>query len=213
MTTVVKERKPLSEISRSEENVLDDDSITVEQFLEKQFDNILTDFRSHCEELITTLKQEYQDGVRSIKDIMATTTSSDKLVVTLKCIAGPHIGQKFRIEPSTDNSNENVFKMGRSTGKAFREKGVSLYKDKEISTTHAKIELRNGQAFIVDSKSTNGTILNNVEMEALHPLRLQDGDIIAMGSTELLVRITTLSEEQLQAQLLQQQTENSPKSY
>lgn len=29
--------------------------------------------------------------------------------------------------------------MGRSTGRLFKEKGVSLYKDKEISTTHAKV--------------------------------------------------------------------------
>ncbi len=50
--------------------------------------------------------------------------------------------------------------MGRSTGKAFKEKGVSLYKDKEISTTHAKIEIRNGQAFLIDADSTNGTLLN-----------------------------------------------------
>lgn len=34
---------------------------------------------------------------------------------------------------------EGVFKMGRSTGKMFKEKGVSLYKDKEISTSHAKV--------------------------------------------------------------------------
>jgi hypothetical protein len=36
-------------------------------------------------------------------------------------------------------NGEDVFKMGRSTGRLFKEKGVSLYKDREISTTHAKV--------------------------------------------------------------------------
>jgi pSer/pThr/pTyr-binding forkhead associated (FHA) protein len=99
------------------------------------------------------------------------------------------------LEASPDLSDD-VFKIGRSTGRLFKEKGVSLYKDKEISTTHSKIELRNGQAFLIDANSTNGTCLNNELMEALAPLRLKDGDVITLGSTELLVNITDMEDPQ-----------------
>ena len=58
--------------------------------------------------------------------------------MNLRVIAGPHLGQRFRLEPSGD-VKDDVFKVGRSTGRLFKEKGVSLYKDKETSTTHAKV--------------------------------------------------------------------------
>lgn len=94
------------------------------------------------------------------------------------------------LSPSQPNG-EDFFKMGRSTGRLFREKGVSLYKDKEISTTHAKIDMRNGQVFLVDMASTNGTQLNGGEdLDAHSPVLLKNGDIITMGSTELLVTIS-----------------------
>eukprot|EP00981_Chlorochromonas_danica_P016108 scaffold15715_cov338-Ochromonas_danica.AAC.1 len=98
---------------------------------------MLQDFRNHAEGLVAKLRQEYKEGMESINGMMPVPAFSPQVVVTLKCIAGPHIGQRFRLEPST-NDGEDVFKMGRSTGKLFKEKGVSLYKDKEISTTHAK---------------------------------------------------------------------------
>lgn len=103
--------------------------------------------------------------------------------------------------------------MGRSTGKLFKEKGVCLYKDKEISTTHAKvrttpilhsacssmltvvrqIELRNGQAFVIDNRSTNGSQLNGEDLVGGTPYRLKEGDVITMGTTELLVSIAEAS--------------------
>ena len=45
----------------------------------------------------------------------------------------------------------------------------------EISTTHAKIETRNGQVFLIDVRSTNGTQLNGEDIEPQAPVKLSDG--------------------------------------
>lgn len=192
--TTLKARKPLAETTdsaASAKNVISiSDDMTVEAFLELKCDDIIKDLYRHGDQLIDRLREEFDESSASVRDIMAKSSSdAKKLCVTLKCIDGPHLGQKFRLEPLRENG-EDVFKMGRSTGRLFKEKGVSLYKDKEISTTHAKIELRNGQVFLIDVQSTNGTQLNGVIVEALAPLRLKDGDHIIMGSSELKVIVT-----------------------
>lgn len=145
--------------------------MTVEQFLERQCETILDDLKEHSAALIAKLKREYAEGVKGIRGLegegggggggagAASAAAIKKLVVTLKVATGPHVGQKFRLEPATEDG-EDVFKIGRSTGKVFKEKGVSLYKDKEISTSHGKVEIKNGQVFLIDTKSTNGTSLN-----------------------------------------------------
>ena len=164
--------------------------MTVEQFLEAQCEAIIEDLKAHSAALVDRLRLEYADGVKSITGMMASTSEERRrrLCVTLKVGTGAHLGQKFRLEPGTD-SGEDVFKIGRSTGKAFKEKGVSLYKDKEISTSHAKIDIRNGQAFFIDTKSTNGSSLNGVDVEPDVPIRLKSGDVISIGGSELHVTV------------------------
>jgi len=188
-------RKPLAETNQSAKSGSDD--MTVEQFLEAQCDSILDDLRQHSANLIEQLKKEFAEGAKSITLMMATEhgeSRQKKLCVTLKVASGPHLGQKFRLEPSTADG-EDVFKIGRSTGKAFKEKGLSLYKDKEISTSHAKIDVRNGQAFLMDTKSTNGTSLNGDDVEPNLPFRLKTGDVISLGGTELQVTISDIDGE------------------
>eukprot|EP01031_Cornospumella_fuschlensis_P029601 gene29601-35734_t len=222
MTTVMKPRRPqVAEPAVNSASV--EDNMTVEKYLEAKFEEMIKDFRNHSETLVMKLRREYADGAAAIGAMMPTPDTGKALCVTLKCVAGPHIGQRFRLEPSTDDG-EDVFKMGRSTGKLFKEKGVSLYKDKEISTTHAKVEkrpfilyfvgfhaqyftitlffmcqveIRNGQAFVIDMKSTNGSQLNGEDLQDQTPYRLKDGDVITMGSTELLVHITDINDEAL----------------
>jgi hypothetical protein len=193
--TTIKSRKPLVETSgiapiQSKNVISISDEMTVEAFLEFKCDEIIKDLYRHGEQLCDRLREEFDENSSAIKALMAKSSSDAKKVcVTLKCIGGPHIGQKFRLEPNTDNG-EDSFKMGRSSGKHFKEKGVSLYKDKEISTTHAKIEIRNGQVFLIDVRSTNGTQLNGADVEPQAPMKLNNDDVILMGGSELQVVIT-----------------------
>eukprot|EP01033_Poteriospumella_lacustris_P014732 gene14732-10539_t len=174
--------------------VHEDDNLTVEQFLEKKFAGLVQELRDHAEMLAAQLRKQCADGTAAIQGMMAIHDESH-VCVTLRAIAGPHIGQKFRLEAAPGNSEE-VFKMGRSTGKVFKEKGISLHRDKEISTSHAKVEIRNGEAFFCDTKSTNGSQLNGEDCESGTPYRLKNGDIITVGSTELAVHLTNTDENE-----------------
>ena len=168
--------------------------ITVEDHLEDQCALIIKDLRQHGDELIQKLRAQHKEGISNIQKLISSNSPADtRISVVLKCIGGPHLGQKFMLELG-EGCVEDVFKMGRSTGRHFKEHGVSLYKDKEISTTHARIEIRNGQVFLIDNRSTNGTQLNNDDVEAQTPMLLKDGDVITMGGSELEVSSNNVEE-------------------
>ena len=184
----------LAAVAGSENAKMDSNSsedITVEEFLEKQCAEIMGDVQAHAKDLIAQLKEEYATGRKQIEKLMVQSTdTSTKLCMHLKVVAGQHMGQKFRLELPA-GKNEEVFKVGRSSSKAYKEKGVSLYKDKEVSTAHARIEIRNGEAFYVDMRSTNGSSVNSKMVEVNVPTRLNDGDVLGIGGSEVSVTITT----------------------
>jgi pSer/pThr/pTyr-binding forkhead associated (FHA) protein len=70
--------------------------------------------------------------------------------------------------------------LGRSPGCA-----VYLDDDTFTSTVHARVFERNGDFWLEDLRSTNGTYLNDERLGA--PARIQRGDRIKVGSTILEV--------------------------
>ncbi len=70
--------------------------------------------------------------------------------------------------------------VGRSPGCA-----VSLEDDTFTSSVHARVYLRNGELWLEDLGSTNGTFLNDERVDS--PERLQRGDRVKIGSTILEV--------------------------
>jgi hypothetical protein len=59
--------------------------------------------------------------------------------------------------------------------------GIVLADDTFVSTTHARLYQQNGQAFVEDLGSTNGTFVNGKRLTS--PTRLKRGDQVQFGQT------------------------------
>lgn len=58
-------------------------------------------------------------------------------------------------QSSPGAQDDQQFMLGRSTGKKFKESGVSLPEDKEISTTHSKVNIILGSSGTYLSKDVH----------------------------------------------------------
>jgi hypothetical protein len=88
---------------------------------------------------------------------------------------GKNIGEKFRL------SKENPMSIGRSRLNEIRPD------DPSISAQHCRIIPEKGEYVIYDLGSTNGTVVNNINVNMAI---LEEGDTIRIGSTTLLFTLS-----------------------
>src|SRR5258708_9147880 len=71
--------------------------------------------------------------------------------------------------------------IGRDVGCTLR------LNDPSVSRRHLRVIRRASEVFVEDLNSSNGTLLNGRALAA--PIRVVDGDRIALGTRELIVRV------------------------
>ena len=81
-----------------------------------------------------------------------------------------------------------VTQIGRSSKKRNIQPEIACDWDGAVSHRHAKIEFdSDGNAFLVDVGSTNGTMLNGQLISANNPVKLKDGDRVSLGGKTALI--------------------------
>ena len=60
---------------------------------------------------------------------------------------------------------------------------ITISKDPSISGTHITILHKSGKFWASDEMSSNGSFLNNAELEIRKPYEMNDGDILKLGDT------------------------------
>ena len=110
-----------------------------------------------------------------------TSNTSNKVkYIHVTISTGPHASDEPKVLAPTEKVPCWV---GRSGSKRFRDKGLSLRKDLEVSTTHGKFELVRGKPFFTDTGSSNGTSIDGAEIVPNQAYELKEGMKLMFGST------------------------------
>ncbi|CAM9192575.1 unnamed protein product [Chrysoparadoxa australica] len=168
-----------------------DPKLSVQQYLETQCEGMLNEIDAHAMSLVGRLKEDLSKGQQEVMAAVAAAGGQGEggqevlPIVKLEATVGPHKGKSWVLKPA-----QGVQCMiGRSSGKKFKENGVSLPKDKEVSTTHGKVHCMDNKIFFTDTGSTNGTRVGGVYLDEGSPQELTEGLQLEIGDSVLVVSL------------------------
>lgn len=121
---------------------------------------------------------------QSSKSKNATTTATN--LVHVEIVGGMYVGETFDLKPKL----RAPCMVGRSQGKRFKDRGISLSQDLEVSTTHGKFEVLNGLFYFTDTGSTNGSKVAGEELEPDIPYPLTHGLVLTCGQTAMKISLS-----------------------
>jgi hypothetical protein len=202
----------LREILTSKPFLEPTDNWTIEQVMHWWLLHAHAESDAACEEIISSLSDQLEKGKaslwedhRQVTRIVSgevgdenansqnlqmntafekpTSTNQRSDAVHIEIVAGEYQGTSYDLQPKARAYSW----VGRSQGKKFREKGISLPKDLEVSTTHGRFELQRSQFFFVDTGSTNGSKVGDMDLEPNAPIELETGMEITIGQTVMRI--------------------------
>jgi FHA domain len=119
-------------------------------------------------------------------EIPMAKTTSKPTTIHVQIVAGPHAPRSYEVVPKP----KFPCFVGRSQGTKFKNRGVSLHKDSEISTTHGQFEVRQGKLYYTDLASTNGSKVGGEDLTPDTPLLLENGTELVLGQSTLKITLS-----------------------
>ena len=110
-----------------------------------------------------------QTGVFSLKD--------DKTTKKMANINAKTTIPRLEVGGQSKNLSNKNFSIGRDKSNQL------IIADPNVSRFHAVVNFENGEAYIKDTDSSNGTYVNDIQVRPSVKHKLKDGDKIKLGTT------------------------------
>lgn len=163
----------------------------IEVSLNQQFDKGKNDIWNCHEKVVQESQSTNPQTSRSMRDTAMNSSKRHQQValhttVNVEITSGHYAGSTFKLVPK----HRQPCWVGRSQGKKFKDRGISLPKDLEISTTHGKFELVGSKLHYTDTGSTNGSKVHGEDLTPDTPLPLEDGLELVLGQSVLKISLS-----------------------